>query len=338
MFPILILTLTLIIVLGTPFVIERMARMNFFGNRIAIAALIFVPGFWCAWILLQMVVLSSRPNYGRAALYYLLGEGAFVFLIVVAVVTTPYLLASSASRQISLKNAQRRDEVLQAPSIFKPCLSIFLFLLVATAYLYNYETLEDAVKSNDVDLTRRRLQFNLLGRGPNDGGSYKYSNPGVQSYPLLPIAVWHDNMELVDLLLVHGAELNPEDWDSSTYDNDGWGEDGGDISRNILYYAVREERMPMLVHLLNKGADPSRGITAAVSYDRLEILAYLLRRGADRGIAREALKEQRKNLGVLEGNYRSDPERFGESFHRRKIRVERLGAVLKNTLVSGGEG
>ena len=94
----------------------------------------------------------------------------------------------------------------------------------------------------------------------------------------------------------------------------------------------------MLVHLLNKGADPSRGITAAVRYDRLEILAYLLRRGADRGIAREALEKQRKNLGVLEGNYRSDPERFGESFHKQENKVERLEAVLKNTLVSGGKG
>lgn len=274
-FPLLaVMTLVLI-----PLLQSWLARLNFRGNHIAIAMLMFCPGL-CVWLFLWRMVWGPFDSVG-SMMYFAIGDRMYFSLVAPAIVTILFFVIWWFLKR-GLRAGRESGEVAPVPSIWKPCVGILGLILVISFYLSNYKTLEDAVKLNDVDLARRRLNFNLLGVGPNDGGLWLLSS-GLVHYPLLPIAVHHGNKEMVDLLLEHGADLSPEGWDWASADADTMeiGYDNGNIQHNTLYYAIFNNNQSMLKYLLDKGADPTQGVSLAVYREDTELLADLLRRGGD---------------------------------------------------------
>ena len=87
-------------------------------------------------------------------------------------------------------------------------------LLITAAlgsYLYTYNTLEDAVRMDDVALAKARLEFNLQGVDANTGYVESVSGSGYIGQPLLPLAIEQNSTEMVELLLQYGADIrNPE--------------------------------------------------------------------------------------------------------------------------------
>jgi hypothetical protein len=68
-------------------------------------------------------------------------------------------------------------------------------------------------------MVEKRLNWNLEGVGPNNGLIVHLGTPGFELYPLLPVAVKNSDYDMVKLLVKHGADLNPKDWNEylSTY-------------------------------------------------------------------------------------------------------------------------
>jgi hypothetical protein len=276
------LLLAVMIVVLIPLLQALLVHLNFRGNHIAIAVLMFFPGFcFRLWFMTEASYLYGK-RYGRSELLYSEIEfGAYLNFLLMCVVTIPFVIMWCLMRRIPRENLGPTGESLHLPSIWKPSCVILGFFLVLAVYLGNYKTLEDAVKLNDTELVRRRLEFNLLGVGPNNGGICQYSG-GLYYYPLLPIAVHYGNKEMVDLLLEHGADLSPEEWYGAAWDDTlKIGKDNGNIEHNPLFYAIFNNNHSMLKYLLDKGADPTQGVSLAVCRKDTEILADLLKRGGD---------------------------------------------------------
>lgn len=271
----------LLLYVGTSYLILYLVRLEFRGSRFAIAALVFIPGFWAEWELLLLHSVVG-PFERRDALYWLIEENSVYTIVEICTFTTPLLIVWWFIKRKPQVSLRRKGENARIPVIWLPYCAIVCLLLAVSSYFEDYVTLESAVIANDIELTRRRLEFNLLLRGPNDGGIGRpYSSSGLRTYPLLPIAVWHNNREMVDLLLAHGADLNPDDWNSWVEDIDKWTFGRGAIPRSTLAYAVLKNNRPMLDYLLEKGANPSQGIDPAVYIENGELLAYLLDKGGD---------------------------------------------------------
>lgn len=278
-----ILLPAVMVVVLIPLLQALLVHLNFRGNRIAIALLMFLPGFcFRLWLMIELSDMNGK-RYGRSELLYSEIEfGAYWNFLLMCVVTVPFVIMWCLMRRIPRETLGPTGESLPVPSIWKPCCVILGLFLALAVYLSNYKTLEDAVKLNDVDLARRRLEFNLLGVGPKNGGICQYSG-GLYYYPLLPIAVHYGNKKMVDLLLEHGADLSPEEWRGAAWDADTMeiGYDNGNIEHNTLYYAILNNNQSMLNYLLDKGADPTQGVSLAVYREDAELLADLLRRGGD---------------------------------------------------------
>lgn len=300
-------------------------RLGYRGNHRAIALLMFVPGIWLWLGLLELMCSLNRPvnNLGEA-MYFVIGMHAYVYYVPLVITTVVFAGIWRAVKQTPRKKLLHPEEVAPVPKVRNACATIFAALTAATLYLGNYATIEDAVKANDLDLVRRRLSFNLLGRGPNDGGvGAPFSSGGQRPYPLLPIAVYHGNREMVDLLLEHGAHPTPRHWKGSVRDPDPLAIDNGDVRTNTLYYAMKQGNWPLFEYLLDKGADPSQGLSMAVDMQDkalvallverggnpnegidsalvgdLSILGYLLEKGADRGAAVEIAVGSRRVKGL----------------------------------------
>ncbi len=155
-------------------------------------------------------------------------------------------------------------------------LGVALFVLT-TWYLRGYTTLEEAVREGDVDLVKRRLSFNLLGLGMENG------RVGEVSYmlfldPILPLAVGTGNQEVVSLLFENGA---PKDWCLVQ------GPEGAGVEL-LLDSPVRFGQTEMLRFLLEQGSRPNAKdaggntlLHIAAREDRADAAALLLRYGAD---------------------------------------------------------
>lgn len=237
-------------------------RLAYRGNHRAIALLMFVPGIWLWLSLVDLMCRLNLPVNGLGdAMYFAIGVHAYVCYVALVLTTLVFLGIWRDLKQTPRKKLLHPEEIVPVPRVRNACAVIFVALAAATLYLGNYATLEDAVKANDLDLARRRLSFNLLGRGPNDGGvGAPWSSGGQRPYPLLPIAVYHGNREMVDLLLEHGASLTPRHWRDATTDPDPLNIDNGNIQHNTLYYAIHHDNQQMLTYLLDKGANPTQGL------------------------------------------------------------------------------
>ena len=110
-------------------------------------------------------------------------------------------------------------------------------------YLCTYKTLEDAVRTGDVALAEKRLQFNLLGVDANNGCVMSMSGEGFVGAPLLVLAIQRNSTEMVELLLQHGAVIDNPD---------------GRWAEVSLPYALRSADFSMVKLLADKGMAPKR--------------------------------------------------------------------------------
>ena len=173
------------------------------------------------------------------------------------------------------------------PAVIKPFAVLLAVVLIGCVYLCNYTTLQAAVDAGNIDLARRRLQFNLSGSGANNGAIFHFGTLGLRRFPLLPMAVERGNKKMVALLIENGGELN----------NGFLGEGnflGRPLSHNVLYFAVMREDMEMLDFLLASGADPTQGIRPAVRSGNKKLLNYLIENGADVAAAQERIIPTRR--------------------------------------------
>ena len=79
---------------------------------------------------------------------------------------------------------------------------------------------------------------------------------------------------MVKLLVKHGADLNPKDWNEylSTY--------SGRYYKNTIYFAVGNRDTKMIDLLIDLGANPEQGIYPALLEDDRKLLGYFLGKGA----------------------------------------------------------
>lgn len=91
---------------------------------------------------------------------------------------------------------------------------VVLYILVAfvitvpvATYLRTYRTLEETVREGNLELTRKRLSFNLLGVDANNGCICKHSD-GVTQETLLTIPIRAGDQAMVQLLIDSGADVN----------------------------------------------------------------------------------------------------------------------------------
>lgn len=182
---------------------------------------------------------------------------------------------------------------------------ILAVVAVCFLSLNHYKSLQDAVESNDVGLTERRLRFNLAGLGANDGSVTDNGTGGLTKGPLLPTAVGKGNKALVELLIQHGAELNPgaPDVIKNFYS----------YADNALAVAIRHDNMEMVELLIEKGANPTQGVFQAVSSEKPDYLCYLMGHGADMEVAREQF---RKSDTILKEKRAPEGEPWERKFDR----------------------
>jgi hypothetical protein len=145
-------------------------------------------------------------------------------------------------------------------------------LLDAGADINQKSTYGSSVLYIAVQSRCQRIVQNLLQRGADH--SVPWRRPLCNNRSILPIheAVYLDEVEIVDLLLRFGADINPRDL----------------LLRTPLYIAVYKNYTHIVDLLLQRGADHSlRGdksrlpIHEAVYLHGVEILVLLLRFGAD---------------------------------------------------------
>lgn len=182
-----------------------------------------VPGRWASCVsaivvfavglvgtLVAMVFMAaldgplSRLSFWQNAIGYLAFDYLGVFWIFSLAALMIWLAGEACLRRL----CPRRPN-LPFPRRFVLGFGLVALLLssAAAAYLATYTTLEDAVRTGDVELARKRLHFNLLGVGVRDGDTMRYSG-GVNTEPLLPLAVSLDDVKMAAFLLKHGADVN----------------------------------------------------------------------------------------------------------------------------------
>ena len=180
-----------------------------------------------------------------------------------------------------------RGEKVRPLPVGRVYMIMLIVLYVATIPVSHYKSLQYAVETDDLELARKRLEFNLAGLGPNNGKIHYFGSYGLIRSPLLPVAVENNSKRMVELLLKYGANVNPD------APGEGSKHEERVVFRNPLAVAIHGDNMDMLAFLIDKGADPTKGIVPAVIEAKPEALQYLIRRGAD-------VKAARKELGAIE--------------------------------------
>ena len=221
--------------------------------------------------------------------YFLQGIGALRCLLVVSGVTATYfgvcLLWEHFYRRTGSDDKVRAIPVVDA---WRPLVAIQLALMGTAAYLYTYTTLGDAVSSDNLALAEKRLNWNLEGLGPNNGLIVKLGSQGVELFPLFPEAVKNGNYDLVKLLVKHGADLNPKDWDYGY-----WSMDRGTYVRNLLYFPVIGHDLRMIDFLIDLGVNPEQGIYPALMKNDRKLLGYFLEKGVSLEFALDVAKKKK---------------------------------------------
>ena len=261
-----------------PIIHWAVRRTKFWGVHMIIAGLVFAPGLcitaWLVWFFAMDI-----GGFDRWRLIYLLeGVGSLIFLAVTTGLTVIYLgvwgLLEYVSREAEGEQGGKVIGVVRA----WPSLLITQLLLTAIAvYLHSYTFLGRAVSNDNFTLAEKRLNWNLEGLGPNNGLIVRTAASELELFPLLPVAVRNGNYDMVQLLLKHGAELNPKDWDKRRLLESGY------YVTNTLYFAVKNQDVEMIDYLIDLGVNPEQGIHPAL----LELNRDLLRYFLDRGVSLE---------------------------------------------------
>lgn len=251
------------IALLVPVVQQVLTVSSRVASKVPIALLMYVPGL----LVVLWSICDQTGDLKRLECVYLLTRpSVFGDLAIVVQVTAVYTLLFEVIRRIRVENWPESGEPHFTPGLYRPLGGMFLVLFALCIWLANYESLEDAVLQNNLELARRRLEFNLAGAGPNNGRIEDGGISGVQALPLLPLAVKRGNRAMVDLLLAYGADLNPRGWKTSVEISD---------TRNVLLFAVERGDLPMIDYLVERGANPIQGVFAATLLKKEDVKEYL---------------------------------------------------------------
>lgn len=260
-----------------PIVHLAVRGMRFWGVRTIIAGLVFAPGLcvtaWLVWFnVTEYVEFYRAPRW--ALVYFLQGRSALRYLMAISAITTIYFAICLLLEYFPWREVRNgKKGAVRVIEAWRPLVIIQLALMAVAAYVYSYTTLGTAVTNDNLALAERRLNWNLEGLGPNDGLIIWQGTPGLVRFPLLPEAVKNHNYDMVELLVKHGAELNPADWDEDL-----------NISRlyvkNPLYFAVKNKDVEMVDFLVDLGVNPEHGIAIALQERDRELLTLFLEKGA----------------------------------------------------------
>ena len=281
-----------------PIVHWRIRRTKCCGVRTIIAGLVFAPGL-CVTALSVWFYITIDYEVNRWTLVYVLqGVGALRCLAAISGITATYLgvcLLLECFPRRALRDGE--GGAVRVIGVWRTLVAIQLALMAITAYLYYYNSLGYAVSSGDLALAEKRLNWNLEGLGPNNGLIIRVGTPGLVRYPLLPVAVKNSNYDMVKILVKHGADLNPKDWDEQLHLSI------GRYYKNTLYFAVRNHDVEMIDFLIDLGVSPEQGIHPALSERDRELLNFFLEEGASLefalGVAERMGYSQQKIEGLF---------------------------------------
>ena len=240
-------------------------------SGVLIAGFMYLPGLLLTALFIQIKTMSG----GRVEIVQTLtSPEVFEWLLSLAFITSFFTILLEVLRRIRQDKRHESGQPALTPGVYMPMLAMFFGFLVVALYLVSYDSLEDAVRNDNLELARRRLVFNLAGVGPDNGLVEDLGTAGVHTSSLLPLAVKNGSTDMVALLVEHGAQLNPKP--QRVY-----GRRAAEKEWNMLYHAIRDDNIIMLKFLVDLGVNPTRGIVLAVKEHRVEHLAFLLESGAD---------------------------------------------------------
>jgi len=258
-----------------------------------IAVLVLAPGFFATTGFVWFYLRTFHDVNRWSVVYVLQGTGALTCLAAVIGITATYFGACSLLEHFSKRAF--RDEggaVVRVIEVWRLVILSQLVLVAVAVYLYSYKSLGDAVSNDNIALVEERLNWNLEGSGPNNGLVVETGSKWLERYPLIPVAVRNGNYEMVKLLLLHGAELNPKDWDEYTTVN------SGEYTRNSLYFAVMNQDREMIDYLIDLGVGPEQGVYPALLKRDRALLDFFLEEGANSeyalGVAKRMGNSQQK--------------------------------------------
>ncbi|NUM54757.1 MAG: ankyrin repeat domain-containing protein [Candidatus Hydrogenedentes bacterium] len=167
---------------------------------------------------------------------------------------------------------------------------LLILTSVPTIYLKQYVTLEKAVQSGNVELARKRLQFNLLGVGARNGYIMRISSIGTIPGPLMPVAAQTGNVQMARLLMAHGATADDRNQFMSPPVTEAAMKGHADMVEFLLQNgAIADEAWPgsyndyprIVEIVLEYGGSPDLGLRSAATAGSIESLELLLDKGAD---------------------------------------------------------
>lgn len=281
---------------------------KWWGVRTVIASLMFVPGLcitaWLAWFYINIGTDVNRWSL----VYHLQGRGALRCLALITLITAAYfgvcLILEHFSRRTDGDEDGGKIRVVEA---WRSLIAIQLVLMAVATYIYNYNSLADAVTSDNLALVEKRLNWNLEGLVPNNGLVVSTGSGWLERYPLLPVAAKNGNYDMVKLLVKHGADLNPKDWDEEL------GLPSGVYVKNPLYFAVMNHDVEMIDLLIDLGVNPEHGIEPALSERDRELLNLFLEKGVSLDFALGVAEEKGYSQQLIDRLFAD---------HIPKIRVE----------------
>jgi len=264
--------------------------------RTIIAGLVFAPGLCGTALSVWYDIAFNHDAWVTRwqLVYYLQGEGALRCLEEVSKITAIYLgvcLLLEYFPRRAVPDGERG--AVRVIRVWPSLVAIQMALIATAVYLYNYNTLEYAVTNDNLALAEKRLKWNLEGLGPNNGLVADFRGPML--YPLLPVAVKNGDYEMVKLLVKHGADLNPKDWDEC------WSPESGTYVKSTLYFAVENHDVEMIDFLIGLGVTPEQGMLLALTKGDRELVKFLLERGASLEFALGLLKQKGYSQQSIEG-------------------------------------
>ena len=264
-----------------------------------IAILMFIPPVYIAWTITEFLWQMfygpcTMDRIDRVHLYT--RHGALMSFVVIGFSYLPIVLLWRLTEQMPLPKWWPYKRQGSAPCLRWTSALLVALLFAVSVYFAQYQTLYDAVRSDNVELARHRLQFNWAGLGPDNGHVIYISSGERYLGSLLPVAIWKGNTDMIDLLLDQGAEINIEKLETPVHDRLNPLSDAmrrrntemvdhllerGIVPTEAIRRVARDNDITMVERMLSAGADPTPAVHSAIEGEHREILELLLDSGAD---------------------------------------------------------
>ncbi len=263
-----LLIITLPVTLVLVAVQRLLMRPDWFLLNLPAILLTFVPGTLSAYLVLLCGSMWCDVNNSefRLASFHVMTNWYALIMFAFFWGHTLLCLGIWATCEVSARGRARQGASLSRyPNRVLTGVTVFLLVFSGgvTLFLENYKTLEDAVREGNVELTRKRLRFNLHGVDVRNGYLTHYGH-SLETWPVLRLAPETGNVQLVKLLLEHGADLASEE-----------------ALSGAIWAAARSNHVEMVHFLLDSGADPNWAMQAAAEDDAVDVLRALVDRGGD---------------------------------------------------------